>query len=78
MKNKKSVPTHSLDNWKLAIQRFEIDANKSIVGLDKFEILLTDVVEEETCALFIQNPKQPLSKVIAIVFDGHHKLVWIN
>ena len=68
MKSKKSA--HSLDNWKSAIQRFEINAHKSIVGLDKFEIILNDVVEDETCALFTRNPKLPLSKVIAAVFEG--------
>lgn len=68
MKSKKSA--HSFDNWKPLIQGFEKNANKSIVGLNKFEILLKDVVEEETCALFIRNPKLPLSKVIATVFEG--------
>ena len=70
MENKKSAPTPSFDNWQSAIQHFEKNAQKSIVGLDKFEILLNDVVETETSALFIQNPKLPLSKVIATVFKG--------
>ena len=68
MKSKKSAL--DLDNWKSLIQGFEKNTHNSIVGLDKFEIILNDVVEEETCALFTRNPKLPLSKVIAAVFEG--------
>ncbi len=68
MKNKESID--SLDKWQAAIQLFEKKAETSIVALDKFEVILSDVVEEETCQLFQENPKMSLSKVVASVFDG--------
>ncbi len=71
MKNKESMPsTNPLDNWQASIQLFEKKAENSIIALDKFEIILSDVVEEETYQLFQQNPKMPLSKVIACIFEG--------
>ena len=71
MKNKESLPSsNSLDKWQAAIQLFEKKAENSIISLDKFEITLIHVVEEETCQLFQQNPKMPLSKVIASIFEG--------
>jgi hypothetical protein len=71
MKNKESIPIASpLNKWQTAIQLFEEKAENSIIALDKFEIILNDVVEAETYQLFQQNPKMPLSKVIARVFEG--------
>ncbi len=71
MKNKESPPiTNPLDKWQAAIQLFEKKADNSIMALDKFEIIISDVVVEETRQLFHQNPKTPLSKVIASVFEG--------
>ena len=69
MKNKESI-SGSLEKWQAAIQLFEKKADTSIIALDKFEITLSDVVEEETCQLFQQNPKMSLSKVVARVFEG--------
>jgi hypothetical protein len=71
MKNKESIPiTSPLNKWQSAIQLFEKKAEHSIIALDKFEIILNDLVEGETYQLFQQNPKMPLSKVIAFVFEG--------
>lgn len=71
MKNKESAPTtNPLDKWQAAIQLFEKKADNFIIAPDKFEIIINDVVAEETCQLFQQNPKTPLSKVIASVFEG--------
>lgn len=71
MKNKESIPvSNSLDKWQAAIQLFEKKAESSIIALDKFEIILNDIVKEETNQLFQQNPNMPLSKVIACVFEG--------
>ena len=71
MKDKESIPiTSPLNKWQTAIQLFEKKAGNSIIALDKFEIILNDIVEEETYKLFQQNPKMPLSKVIACVFEG--------
>ena len=71
MKNKESVITiNPLDKWQTAIQLFEKKAENTIIALDKFEITLNDIAEEETYQLFQQNPKMPLSKVIACVFEG--------
>lgn len=71
MKNKESVlNTNPFDKWQAAIQLFEKKAENTIIGFDKFEVILNDVVEDETCQLFQQNPKMPLSKVIACVFEG--------
>jgi hypothetical protein len=69
MKNKESISS-PLDKWQTAIQLFEKKAENSIIAPDKFEILLNDIVEEETSLLFQQNPKMPLSKVIAYIFEG--------
>lgn len=68
MKNKEPV-TCPLDKWQAAIQLFEKKAENSIIAFDKFEIILNDIVKGETCQLFQQNPKMPLSKVIACVFE---------
>jgi hypothetical protein len=71
MKNKESIPiTSPLNKWEAAIQFFEKKAENSIIALDKFEIILSDIVEGETYQLFQQNPKMPLSKVIACIFEG--------
>jgi hypothetical protein len=71
MKNKESIPiTSPLNKWEAAIQLFEKKAENSIIAPDKFEIILNDIVEEETYKLFQQNPKIALSKVIAYVFEG--------
>jgi hypothetical protein len=71
MKNKESISiTSPLNKWEAAIQLFEKKAEHSIVALDKFEIILNDIVKGETYQLFQQNPKMPLSKVIACVFEG--------
>ncbi len=71
MKNKESIPIGSpLDKWQTAIQLFEKKAENSIIALDKFEIILNDIVVGETCNLFQLNPKMPLSKVIACVFES--------
>ena len=71
MKNKESViEANPLDKWETAIQLFEKKAENTIIALDKFEIILNDIVEEDTQQLFQQNPKMPLSKVIACVFEG--------
>ena len=71
MKNKESIPiTSPLNKWEAAIQLFEKKAGNSIIALDKFEIILNDIVEEETLELFQQNAKMPLSKVIARIFEG--------
>jgi hypothetical protein len=71
MKNKESIPvTSPLKKWEASIQLFERKAENTIVALDKFEIIFNDIVEEETYQLFQQNPKMPLSKVIACVFEG--------
>jgi hypothetical protein len=67
MKNKES---NNLDKWEAAIQLFEKKAENSIIALNKFEIILSDVVEDATCQLFQENPNIPLSKVIARVFEG--------
>jgi hypothetical protein len=69
MKNKESISS-PLDKWETAIQLFEKKAENSIIAPDKFEIVLNDIVEEETSLLFQQNPKMPLSKVIAYIFEG--------
>ena len=71
MTNIKLEPiTKTLDKWQASIQLFESKADNTIVALSKFEVTLTDVVEEETCILFKQNSKMPLSKVVATVFEG--------
>ena len=71
MKDKEFISTtNPLEKWQTAIQLFEKKAKNSVIALDKFEIILSDVVEEETCQLFQQNPKMSLSKVIACVFEG--------
>lgn len=71
MKNKESIPvTSPFNKWETSIQLFEKKAEHSIIALDKFEIILNDIVEEETYQLFQQNPKMPLSKVIACIFEG--------
>jgi hypothetical protein len=71
MKNKESISiTSPLNKWEAAIQLFEKKAENSIIVLDKFEIILSDIIEEETFKLFQQNTKMPLSKVIACVFEG--------
>ena len=71
MKNKESIAiTSPIDKWQTAIHLFEKKAEHSIVALDKFEIILNDIVEGETYQLFQQNPKMSLSKVIACVFEG--------
>lgn len=71
MKNKESIPiTSPLNKWEAAIHLFEKKAGNSIIALDKFEIILNDIVEGETYLLFQQNAKMPLSKVIACVFEG--------
>ena len=71
MENYESLsPISPLDKWQVAIQLFEKKAEHSIIALDKFEVILNDIVESETCVLFRQNPKMPLSKVIACIFEG--------
>lgn len=71
MKNKKLEPIqNSLEKWQTAIHLFEENAHKSIISLDKFDFVLTDLVEEETSKLYKLKPKMPLSKVIATVFMG--------
>ncbi len=71
MKNKESETiTNPLDKWQASIQLFEKTADNAIIALDKFELIISDVVAEETCQRFHQNPKMPLSKVIASVFEG--------
>jgi hypothetical protein len=69
MKNKESI-SNPLGKWETAIQLFEKKAENSIIAQDKFEIVLNDIVEEETSSLFQQNPKMPLPKVIAYIFEG--------
>lgn len=71
MKDKEFISTtNPLEKWQTAIQLFEKKAKNSVIALDKFEIILNDIVEEDTHALFQQNPKMPLSKVIAYIFEG--------
>jgi hypothetical protein len=55
MKNKESIPvTSPFNKWETSIQLFEKKAEHSIIALDKFEIILNDIVEEETYQLFQQ------------------------
>jgi hypothetical protein len=71
LKNNESIPiTSPLNKWQTAIQLFEKKAEHSIVAPDKFEVILNDIVESETCQLFQQDPKMPLSQVITCVFEG--------
>ena len=71
MKNKESdINANALDKWQMAIQIFEKKAENTIIAFDKFEVILNDIVEEETYVLFQQDPKMPLSKVISCVFEG--------
>ena len=69
MKNKEFISS-PLDKWQTAIQLFEKKTENSIIAPNKFETVLNDIVEEETSLLFQQNPKMPLPKVIACIFEG--------